>query len=120
MPSRTQIVNWITHWLSQKLDVSIMTLRPDVPFADFGLDSVAAVELVEALSDWLPQVEEIDSTLTWNFPTIDGVAQYLTESARRSKPSQPASVDPVSEADLDRLSEADLVALLAAEVKRDQ
>lgn len=119
MPSHTQIANWIAHWLGQKLDVSVMTIQPDVPFADLGLDSVAAVELVEALVDWLPTHIEIDSTLTWNFPTIDDVAQHLSRYSVPEKPSHRSKASSGTlDSDLDGLSEADLIALLAAETNQ--
>lgn len=110
MPSATQLINWLCHWVAQKLDVPIATIQPTLAFADVGLDSVMAVELAQDLADWLPpSVDvELDSTLVWNYPTIAAVADFV-----QGKHTSPAPAPQ----NLDDLSEAELVALLAAETE---
>jgi acyl carrier protein len=51
-------------------------------FADYGLDSVKAVELAYELENWLGEHSgglrlDLGATIAWNFPTIDALARYL-------------------------------------------
>jgi acyl carrier protein len=121
VPTQTQIANWITMWLAQKLNAPITTILPTVPFVDFGLDSVAAVELTQDLEDWLPNSLNIDleSTLIWSHPTISAVATFIIETAIGpvvvNDANQPNTN--IKDEELDTLSEAELAALLAEEIK---
>ncbi|MDJ0600767.1 MAG: AMP-binding protein [Crocosphaera sp.] len=81
-----EIQQWIINWLAQNLSLAPATMNPKKPLADYGLDSVNAVELAQALGEWLG--EEIDPTLAWNFPSIEAVAHHLGSSGQLS-PSHP-------------------------------
>lgn len=74
------IESWITSQLAQRLRTAPATIDLNKPFADYGLDSVAAVELVHALRTWL-QSSGRDSSLQvtdlWDFPTIAALTHHL-------------------------------------------
>lgn len=71
------IENWIVGQIAERsgMDTSVISL--DQPFVSFGLDSLAAVQLVEALQSRLPADKEIDPTLLWNYPTIESLVAYI-------------------------------------------
>ncbi|NEO71021.1 AMP-binding protein [Moorena sp. SIO3H5] len=70
-----QIGSWIENWLAKQPGIQIETINRQTSFADYGMDSVLALELVEALEDWLPT--SLDATSIWNFSTIESLAKYL-------------------------------------------
>ncbi len=70
-----RIGNWIEKWLAKQPGIQRETINRQTSFADYGMDSVLAVELVQALGDWLQT--SLDQTSLWNFPTIESLAQYL-------------------------------------------
>ncbi len=74
------IESWIISQLAQRLRTVPAAIDLNKPFADYGLDSVAAVELVHALRTWL-QSSGRDSTVEvtdlWDFPTIAALACHL-------------------------------------------
>jgi acyl-CoA synthetase (AMP-forming)/AMP-acid ligase II/alkylation response protein AidB-like acyl-CoA dehydrogenase/acyl carrier protein len=81
--SVTEIQNWLMNWLSQKLKIPTQKLDPKQSFADYGMDSVIAVELAQDLQEWLAYPQELEATIAWNFPTIEALAQYLTQSKEK-------------------------------------
>ena len=46
-----------------------------LPFVDYGLDSVQAVSIVGDLETWLGR--SLSPTLIWDFPTIEDLAKHL-------------------------------------------
>ncbi len=113
LPSRNQIINWISMWLAQRLDVMVTSIEPTAPFVDLGLDSVLAVELAHELEAWLPTEIELDGTMAWNYPTIVAVADYILTPEQEKEAEQNADTQDLE--NLDELSEEELVALLAQE-----
>ncbi|MDJ0731820.1 MAG: AMP-binding protein [Crocosphaera sp.] len=129
-----EIQQWMMNWLTQNLTLAPQTINPKKPLADYGLDSVNAVELAQALGQWLG--EEIDPTLAWNFPSIEAVANHLgkgemslSNGEETLRPSQPLetiniinnfhndSHELIKEAtSLGELSEEDMAQLLAQEL----
>ena len=79
------IEGWIASQLAQRLHTNPSAIDLHKPFADYGLDSVAAVELVHALRTWLQSTGR-DSTLEvtdlWDFPTIAALARHLAGEQR--------------------------------------
>ncbi len=71
------IEDWLLQWLIQRIDVPAEQAIADRPFADFGLDSLATLELVGELRDWLGL--DLDLVLAWNYPTVAKLAAYLAE-----------------------------------------
>ncbi len=102
------IQTWMIEWLSQKLKILPEHINRRQSFADYGIDSVVAVELAQDLETWLNLPQPLEATVAWNFPTIESLATYLSQ--------QEAPVPDVSPLPIDRLSEAELAELLAAEI----
>jgi acyl carrier protein len=127
--------HWLCHWLAQRLQIVEATIDPEKAFADYGLDSVLAVELAQALEDAMGLTQPLDATLVWNFPTLQTLAVHLatglqgteapsarTPQAHRAEAPDLTlagrSVPVVSGATtgLEGLSEAELAQTLAAEI----
>ncbi len=76
------IQQWLIDWLSSKLGLVTETIDPYKTFADYGLDSMMAVQLGRDLTEGFDlQNVDIDPTLAWNYPTINALAQYLAGTA---------------------------------------
>ena len=69
------IQEWIVNLLVQAWKIPAQMIDPSKPFADYGLDSVMAVNLAQELEDWLEM--PLEATLIWNFPTIQSLASHL-------------------------------------------
>ncbi len=80
---------WLTAWVSRRMRIPESQIAPLRAFADYGLDSVAAVELAKAISDKLAY--PFDDTLLWNFPTIDSLIDYLVSTRSEQKAGSAAS-----------------------------
>ncbi|MEO0835123.1 MAG: acyl-CoA dehydrogenase family protein [Cyanobacteria bacterium J06642_3] len=73
------VQDWLSQWLGKKLEIPQEKIDRSKSFADYGMDSVMAVELAEDLEQWLPNSLELEPTLAWNFPSIEALAGYLSE-----------------------------------------
>lgn len=74
--SQAEILNWVTSYLANLLEVDPDEVDITVPFDRYGLDSLAAVGLTGDLSDWLGC--EVEPTLLYDYPTVEGLVQYLS------------------------------------------
>jgi acyl carrier protein len=90
-------------------------IDPNRAFADYGIDSVMAVELAQELEEAFNLATPLDVTIAWNFPTIHALANYIQPLANSS--DQPSSTNPGS---LENLSESELTRLLAEEIALSQ
>jgi alkylation response protein AidB-like acyl-CoA dehydrogenase/3-oxoacyl-(acyl-carrier-protein) synthase/acyl carrier protein len=66
---------WIEKWLIKQLQIDVESLNRHTSFADYGIDSVMAIELVQDLEDLLEL--SIEVTILWNFPNIESLGEYL-------------------------------------------
>ena len=66
---------FITSRVAAELGVPGDTIEPDVPFAEFGLDSAAMVGLSGDLAELLGRT--LDATVAFDFPTIDALSAHL-------------------------------------------
>ncbi|MCC5622745.1 AMP-binding protein [Nostoc sp. CHAB 5715] len=78
----SEIQTWLINWLSHKLHISISEIDSTKAFADYGIDSVTAVELAQDLQEWLGISQRLEATIAWNFPTIEDLARYLSDTFR--------------------------------------
>lgn len=72
-----KLQNWIVTWLINKLNIPPDSVNFSKSFADYGVDSVMAVELAEDLKVKLKLPQSLEPTLAWNFPTIEALSEYL-------------------------------------------
>lgn len=82
---------WLTLQLAQKLKVDPARLDGSTSFMDYGLDSVDAAEIADKLERWLDR--PLDTTLLWDYPTLDALVGHLIETAPRpaAEPAAPAA-----------------------------
>jgi acyl-CoA synthetase (AMP-forming)/AMP-acid ligase II/alkylation response protein AidB-like acyl-CoA dehydrogenase/acyl carrier protein len=82
------IENWLENWLTNKLRIAADFVSSDTSFADYGIDSVMAVELTQDLEEWLKY--SVEPTIIWNFPTIKSLAQHFARTIKTVEPQVPA------------------------------
>lgn len=113
-----EIQQLLKTWLAQELNVSVTEIDVTRPFAEYGLDSVTAAELTDALQTAVDQ--PLSATLAYEYPTIEAVANFLgaefaqPASKREAAPAEEANEDDLAALmnELEDLSEADLEKLL--------
>lgn len=70
-----QIQGWLITYLSQLLEIEPSKVSLTTSFDRYGLDSSATIGLTSDLGDWLGR--DIDPAITYDYPTIATLAQYL-------------------------------------------
>ncbi|MGF1589286.1 MAG: hybrid fatty acyl-AMP ligase/type I polyketide synthase [Pleurocapsa sp.] len=75
---QNQIQAWLIENLAQRLGVASSEIGINEPFASFGLNSVAAVNLSADLEDWLEI--KLSPTIVYDYPNIVELAAYLSQS----------------------------------------
>jgi natural product biosynthesis luciferase-like monooxygenase protein len=83
------ISNIIRKILSVKLNIDIDSIDSYKDFAEYGLDSLKAIEFVEDLNNYLEC--SVESTLLWDFPTIASLSEYVFESLQSTRISGQAN-----------------------------
>jgi acyl carrier protein len=73
------IEDWLVAYLAPLLSVHTDEIDRRRPFAEFGLDSLAAVTLSGELERWLDR--ELSPTLVWDYPTIETLARHLADDS---------------------------------------
>ena len=73
------IAAWLRAYLARVHGVAAASLAQSDTFADYGLDSAAAVALAAALGDWLGR--SVPPVVAWDHPTIDALARHLGGAA---------------------------------------
>ncbi|WP_225323142.1 type I polyketide synthase [Synechococcus sp. RSCCF101] len=75
---------WLRDSVSAQVGLPAQQIDADRPLSQFGLESVAAVQLTAALEDWiadtfpaLPHLA-IPPTLAYDYPTIESIASHLS------------------------------------------
>ena len=117
--------------MSQKLKLPQSAIDINKSFADYGIDSVIAVELAQDLQEYLNYPHPIEATIAWNFPTIESLSNYLAQNLPQNltpnliKPTsldnQPLFEPPTAESsELDAMSDVELAQLLVAEINAVQ
>ncbi|MEO0540199.1 MAG: AMP-binding protein [Cyanobacteria bacterium P01_A01_bin.105] len=131
-----RVEQWLVQWLARRLRVSLEQVEPSKALADYGVDSVMAVELAQDLEDFLSLEQPLDVTLAWNFPTLSALSHHLASlvvSPVNPGVSGPAAAEQISssvahsaplldvatppeEENFDLLSDAEIAEALAAEL----
>ena len=132
------LAQWLGCWLADRLKLSPPEIDMDKAFADYGVDSVMAVELAQDLEEVLALQQPLDVTVAWNFPTIAALAAHLAPQANSqhfqgevamaalptdqtllrtpAAPRNERTDAPFPQPELDELSEGEMADLLAAEL----
>ena len=128
------IQNWMINLFEQEWKIPAASIDPRKSFADYGLDSVMAVNLAQELEDWLGF--SLEATIVWNFPTIESLAHHLLSELKSQSASIPrdekqldiqqldvekaTNSDVLEPDDLDGFSEEEMAQLLAEEITKAQ
>jgi acyl carrier protein len=106
-----RIESWLLDWLKRRAEVPAAELDRDKPLADYGIDSLAAVELSHELEAWLEI--ELTPVLAWNHPTAAMLARYLAGEAAKPAGESPTPGGSHGDAVSDPSGDASFEALLA-------
>jgi acyl carrier protein len=69
------IEDWLVAYLAELLDIEPEMVDIQTPFANYGLDSAAAVVMVGDIENWLNR--KLRESLLFDYPTIEKVAAHL-------------------------------------------
>jgi acyl carrier protein len=127
-----RIETWLLEWLAARLALEAADVSRDRPFAEFGVDSLTAVELSHELEEQFKV--PLPPIVAWNYPTPAALARHLAEQTTGiSDPKfpsagidQPTAATAVSDdgqlaallAEVEKLSDAEAAHLLANEQRR--
>ncbi len=78
-----RIETWLLEWLVARLGLDPTDVSRDRPFAEFGVDSLTAVELSHELETEF-QVP-LPPIVAWNYPTPASLARYIAEQSLGTK-----------------------------------
>ncbi len=70
---------WLNNWLVDRAGVPQSEVSRERPFAEYGLDSLKAVELSLELEDWLGV--ELSPVIAWKYPTPEKMSRYLARQS---------------------------------------
>ena len=82
-----EINTWLANWMAQAFEIPAAGISPADRFGDFGMDSVRAVMLINALEEWLGL--ELPPTLTWDTPRLGEMANHLAGLLSRNGDARP-------------------------------
>ena len=85
-----RVESWLIDWLSGRAGVAAENIHRDKPFAEYGLDSLTAVELSHEIEQWLGV--QVTATVAWNYPTVAAMAGYLAREVADSSGDNGAAV----------------------------
>ena len=77
---REYVADLILDNLSQTLDVPVTVMERDVPFADYGIDSILGAAFVKNLCQGLGIT--VTTAVIFDYTTVDRLARYLTDTYR--------------------------------------
>lgn len=69
------LADWLTAKVAHYVHADPRAVDVDMPLADCGIDSVSGLSLCADMHSELGIA--VDSTIVWDYPTIDAIASYL-------------------------------------------
>lgn len=75
MKAREEIEKWLQERIAAEIKVAPEAVSVNVPFANYGLESIVFVTLVSDLEDWLEL--SLDPTIFWEYPTIKLLSEWI-------------------------------------------
>ena len=72
-----QLCTWVRERVAQYVERPAAEIAPDVPLAEYGMDSVYALGLCGEIETELGI--DVEPTLAWHYPTAAAIAGYLQE-----------------------------------------
>ena len=123
-----RIESWTLNWLVERAAIAKEDVHRDRPFAEYGLDSLTAVELSQELEDWVGV--EVVPTVAWNYPTPATLSVYLAREAGGATDEQAIADEAADEkvddefakllAEIESLSDEDAAAALGDATSKDE
>jgi acyl-CoA synthetase (AMP-forming)/AMP-acid ligase II/acyl carrier protein len=93
---------WMSQWLVSRAGVDPSEVELEKPFADYGLDSMTAVEMSGEIEDW--SGVELTPVVAWNHPTVAKLSDFLVSELLREQAENDSNADAeVSEDELEGL-----------------
>jgi len=77
LPTVEAVRAWLTERIAGQVGLPADQIRPDQSFADYGLDSVAALTVCAAVSDAFAVAVEPDDM--WEHPTVDALGAVIRQ-----------------------------------------
>jgi acyl-CoA synthetase (AMP-forming)/AMP-acid ligase II/acyl carrier protein len=77
--------SWLVARIAARSGSEPADIEVDLPFSDFGLDSLQAQELIGELEQWLGR--RLSPVLIWNYPSIEALAVRLAEETQHDGPA---------------------------------
>jgi acyl-CoA synthetase (AMP-forming)/AMP-acid ligase II/acyl carrier protein len=113
-----QIETWLLRWLVNRLNMDPADAMRDRPFAEYGVDSLTAVELSQELEDEFKV--PLPAIVAWNYPTPAALARYIAEqSLGVVEPTpQPAATVSTNGAPLPPAPNDEQLAAILAEIEK--
>jgi len=71
------VERWLVACVARLVQLKPADIDVEQPFADFGLTSMAAVEMTGELEEWLGR--PLPATLAWDFRNIASLARFLAQ-----------------------------------------
>jgi acyl transferase domain-containing protein/acyl-CoA synthetase (AMP-forming)/AMP-acid ligase II/acyl carrier protein len=78
--SQPDIESWLIARIASYTGFNAADIDPDLPFANFGMDSVKVLSISGELEDFLNK--QLSPTLLYNYPTIRSLSLYLSNQAQ--------------------------------------
>jgi acyl carrier protein len=75
MKKSEEIINWLREKIAKETNLQPANIATDIPFTEFGLDSIVIVTLVDDLEHWLSV--SLDPTVFWEYPSIEILTDWL-------------------------------------------
>ncbi len=76
MQLKNQAYTWLQHLIAQIMHTPEEELKGDIPFSEYGIDSLISLELIKPMSD---KVGYIPATLLFEYPTLNKLSAYFME-----------------------------------------
>ena len=118
--TQSAIESWMVEWLIARGGVAPEDVDLERPFAEYGLDSMTAVEMSGEIEDW--SGVELTPIVAWNHPTVTRLSGYITDQLlserddRTSGSSNPSIEDLLTE--IEQLSDEETEHALASKRRK--
>jgi acyl carrier protein len=113
-----RIEGWLLEWLVARLSLDPADVSRDRPFAEFGVDSLTAVELSHELEEHFKV--PLPPIVAWNYPTPAALARFLAEqtTGAAEQPSTGAPQESIVRPSAPTMPDESQLAALLAEVEK--
>jgi len=76
-PEYDELIDWLTVKVAGCLGLRPDEIGIDIPLADCGIDSISGMALCADMN--YEKGFDVETTIVWDYATIDEIAAYLTE-----------------------------------------